>query len=270
MLYKFVLSIFCLTFAISVSAQENNSNAPAAVETAAAPSPKEGSATVSMPKADQNSDLEKQMTEANHNSIEILKKQNFDFNTKDTAGNPALYYLLTRNPDLEVAKKAIEYGADVNMPAANGMIPLNIATSKANELQLQIMMMKTMGLDVSNPEIQDKLKENLFREMNRMSALTQMLIDAGADINQTSPLGTPLMNAATNAWNAEIIQLLINAGADVNKTDKDGKTALFYAASSGNDDIVSQLIKAGADPDIKDNNGKLYFDIERIDVGNVL
>ena len=144
MLYKFVLSIFCLTFAISVSAQENNSNAPAAVETAAAPSPKEGSATVSMPKADQNSDLEKQMTEANLDSIEMLKKQNFDFNTKDSAGNPVLYYLLTRNPDLNVAKKAIEYGADVNMPAKNGMIPLNVATSKANELQLQIMMMKTM------------------------------------------------------------------------------------------------------------------------------
>ena len=270
MLYKFVLSIFCLTFTFSVSAQETNTEAPAAAEIATAPSPTEENSVILTPAANLDSDLEKQMAEANLDSIEILKKQNFDFNTKDATGNSALYYLLTRNPDLEVAKKAIEYGADVNMPAANGMLPLNIATSKANELQLQIMMMKTMGLDVSNPEIQDKLKENLFREMNRMSALTQMLIDAGADVNRTSPLGTPLMNAATNAWNAEIVQLLINAGADMNQTDKDGKTALFYAASSGNDDIVSQLIKAGADPDIKDKDGKLYFDIERIDVGNVL
>lgn len=247
---KLVLNIFCLIFASTVFAQ----------------SPKQPNVSLEL----KNTDLEQQMSEANLDSIEMLKKQNFDFNTKDSAGNPVLYYLLTRNPDLNVAKKAIEYGADVNMPAKNGMIPLNIATSKANELQLQIMMMKTMGLDVGNPEIQDKLKENLFLEMSRMKALAQMLIDAGADVNLDSTLGTPLMNASTNAWNLEIVQLLINAGADLNKTDKDGKTALFYAASSGNDDIVSLLIKSGADPDIKDNEGRLYFDVEQVNVGNVL
>ena len=210
------------------------------------------------------------MAEIDLDGIETLKQQNFDFNTKDSEGNPALYYLLTLNPDLKVAQKAIEYGADVNMPAKNGMIPLNIATSKANELQLQIMMMKTMGLDVENPEIQDKLKANLFREMSRMRELAQMLIDAGADVNRESTLGTPLMNAATNAWNAEIVQLLIDADADLNKTDKNGRTALFYAASGGNDDIVALLIDAGADTSIKDKEGKLYLDIDKVDVGNVL
>ena len=216
------------------------------------------------------SELEQQMATADLALIEELKNQNFDFNTKDENGNPALYYLLTRNPDLEVAAKAIEYGADVNAPAANGILPLNVATSRANELQLQIMMMKTMGLDVANPEIQDKLKENLFHAMNHTIDMARMLIDNGADVNKESPLGTPLMNAATNAWNLEIVDMLIKSGADVNKQDKDGKTALFYAASGGNDDIVMLLLKSGADADIKDKNGKTYLEIERIDVGNVL
>ena len=78
------------------------------------------------------------------------------------------------------------------------------------------------------------------------------------------------MNAATNAWNAEIVQLLIDADADLNKTDKNGRTALFYAASGGNDDIVALLIDAGADTSIKDKEGKLYLDIDKVDVGNVL
>ncbi len=217
-----------------------------------------------------NSELEQLMATADVKAIDELKSQNFDFNTKDNLNNPALYYVLTRNHNLDVAKKVIEYGADVNTPAANGMLPLNIATSRANELQLQIMMMKAMGLDVNNPEIQDKLKENLFHEMNMAIEMAQILIDNGADVNKESPLGTPLMNAATNAWNLEIVDLLIKAGADVNKQDKDGKTALFYAASSGNDDIVMALLKAGADAEIKDKDGKTYLEIERIDVGNVL
>lgn len=216
------------------------------------------------------SELEQQMAVADLAMMDELKNQNFDFNTKDENGNPALYYLLTRNPDLEVAAKAIEYGADVNAPTANGILPLNIATSRANELQLQIMMMKTLGLDVNNPEIQDKLKENLFHAMNHAIETAQMLIDNGADVNKESPLGTPLMNAASNAWNLEIVDMLIKSGADVNKQDKDGKTALFYAASGGNDDIVMLLLKSGADADIKDKDGKTYLEIERIDVGNVL
>lgn len=217
-----------------------------------------------------NSELEQIMATADEQAIENLKEQGFDFNSKDNLNNPALYYALTRNHNIDVIKKVIAYGADVNMPAANGMLPLNIATSRANELQLQIMMMKTMGLDVNNPEIQEKLKENLFHEMNKAIDIAQILIDNGADVNKVSPLGTPLMNAATNAWNLEIVELLIKAGADVNAQDKDGKTALFYAASSGNDDIVMSLLKAGADPDIKDASGKTYLEIERIDVGNVL
>lgn len=272
MSHKLVLSFLSICLTFSAYAQTPKT---AAVSQDKATVAGQASTSKSMQKASvttqfTDSDLEKQMAEANLDSIETLKKQNFDFNAKDSEGNPALYYLLTRNPDLKVAQKAIEYGADVNMPAKNGMIPLNVATSKANELQLQIMMMKTMGLDVGNPEIQEKLKENLFREMSRMSELTQMLIEAGADINQTSSLGTPLMNAATNAWNLEIVRLLINAGADLNKTDKDGKTALFYAASGGNDDIVTLLLQSGADANIKDNSGKTYLEIERIDVGNVL
>lgn len=217
-----------------------------------------------------NDDLETLMTDATVQTLEDLKKQNFDFNTKDTFGNPALFYLLTKNPDLNVARKAIEFGADVNAPAGNGMIPLNISTSKANELQLQILMMKTLGLDVSNPEVQEALKANLFHEMNKMIEMAQMLIDNGADVNKESSLGTPIVNAVTNAWNREIVEMLIKAGANLNWKDKEGRTPLFYAAASGNGEIITLLIKAGADTDVKDNGGKVYLDVEKVGVDNVL
>ncbi len=208
-------------------------------------------------------ELEHQIQNADLAFIDRLHQEGFDFNLKDSTGNSALYYALTRNPDLEVSRRLIKYGADVNAPSVNGMLPLNIATSKANELQLQIVMMQAMGLDTSDEAVQNELKKNLFREMNKAIAMTQMLLENGADVNMKSALGTPLMNAVTNTWNNEIVELLIKAGANVNETDEAGRTAIFYAAASGNDDMVTALIKAGADPDHKDNSGKTYLEIEK-------
>lgn len=198
--------------------------------------------------------------------VEKAHENGFDFNTKDFKGNTPLYYALSRNLSLDVIKKIIEYGADVNEPAANGMLPINVPTSKANELQLQILMMKTMGLDMANPKIENELEKNVFREMSRMAEAAALLIDAGADVNKESILGTPLMNACTNRWNTEIIKMLIEYHADVNKRDKNGRTALFYAFSSGNDDIVSLLIQAGANTEITDNDGRTYMELERTEV----
>lgn len=229
-----------------------------------AQTPEEASVVVTTEFA--NTDLEEQMASADIETIENLKSTNFDFNQKDDNGNPPLYYLLTRNPDLEVAKKAIEYGANVNEPAKNGMLPLNIATSKANELQLQIMMMKTMGLDTSKEQIQEGLKKTLFREMTKAIEMTELLIKNGADVNLTSPLGTPLMNAVTNVWNFDIVKMLIDAGANLNATDKTGKTALFYAYASSNDEVINLLIEKGADTSIKDTDGKIYSDMEKVNV----
>ncbi|HCU59099.1 MAG TPA: hypothetical protein DIC64_03870 [Alphaproteobacteria bacterium] len=215
---------------------------------------------------DLNENLEEKVSTWTVEDVQNFVSSGFDINKKDVKGNTVLYYALSRNLSLDVAKKVIELGANVNEPAANGMLPINVATSKANELQLQVLMMKTMGLDMANPKIEAELEKNIFHEMRRMTKLAALLIDAGADVNKESVLGTPLMNAVTNRWNEEIINLLLKYGADVNKQDKNGRTALFYAFSSGNDDLVSLLIQAGANTEIKDNDGKTYMELERTEI----
>ena len=47
-----------------------------------------------------NTDIEEQLISADIAMIETLKTEEFDFNQKDNNGNPPLYYLLSRNPDL--------------------------------------------------------------------------------------------------------------------------------------------------------------------------
>ena len=265
-MFKYILMFALAFFSFETKAQE-------AVE-------EEETAQVAIPEeiAEQEADLREARTEDfienmeervalwTPEDVDKYNEESLTFNIKDKKGNTPLYYALSRNPSLDVAKKIIEYGADVNEPAANGMLPINVATSKANELQLQILMMKTMGLDMANPKIEDQLEKKVFHEMSRMVEMVAVLIDAGADVNKESILGTPLMNAATNRWNIEIINLLLKYGADVNKTDKNGRTALFYAFSSGNDDIVSLLIQAGANTEITDKDGKTYLELERTEI----
>ena len=73
------------------------------------------------------------------------------------------------------------------------------------------------------------------------------------------------MNAATNDWNIDLVDMLITAGANINQTDVNGRSALFYAAAFNSNTILAKLLTADADVNIKDIYGKTYLDIERSD-----
>ena len=208
--------------------------------------------------------VQKILSSQDEKSFDNLIAQGLDVNSRDEEGNTMLYYVLTHNKDLLMAKKLIEAGADVNAPSANGMTPLVIATSKANELQLQKMMINTMDFEEQKEIVEAKVNEEIEYEMNRAIAMLQMLIEQGADINQETPLGTPLMSASTSDWNKDMVEILLEKGAKVNQQDKNGRTALFYAQVFDCQQISQMLLAGGADIAIKDNNGKTYLEVESI------
>jgi ankyrin repeat protein len=78
--------------------------------------------------------------------------------------------------------------------------------------------------------------------------MLEVLLDAGADPNETSREGqTALMSAALNGRKSAI-ELLIASGADIDaKEPFRGQTALMWAAGEGNAGAVATLVNAGAD-----------------------
>ncbi len=82
--------------------------------------------------------------------------------------------------------------------------------------------------------------------------LVQLLLDSGANVNQTAQPGniTPLMFAII-AGNKAIVPILINYGADINAVDNYGRNALLYALYKDDYRLASLLIKAGADISLK-------------------
>ena len=76
--------------------------------------------------------------------------------------------------------------------------------------------------------------------------IAKLLLDAGADINQTAHVYSPLHFAANNG-NMTIVRELLRRGANVHiSTDQEGSTPIAFAAANGHLDIVKELVNAGS------------------------
>lgn len=198
-------------------------------------------------------------------ALQKLINAGLDVNSRDANGNTMLFYLLTHYADLDMAKTLINAGADVNQPSANGMTPLLVATALAAEMQNNPQQ-PDANSDVAKEIQQANFKKHQNFLLKRSQDLLQLLIDNGANVNQETPRGTPLMSASTSDLNLPLVELLLKADAEVNQKDRNGRTALFYAAAFGCDNIATLLLKAGANIQIVDNEGHSYMETEKQDI----
>ena len=83
----------------------------------------------------------------------------------------------------------------------------------------------------------------------------RLLITAGADVNMVDELGESALSTACNEGNTEAAKLLVGAGADVNVANDEGHTSLMSAAMWSDAELVEILLKAGANLDAADDDG---------------
>ena len=200
--------------------------------------------------------------------LKQLLAEGVDVNQRDDEGDTMLVFTLANNDNIEMAKILLEAGADVNAPSQrDGITPLLVATSMANELQKQTIKIYGSPDSVNQARIVgDNLIEKIKSQMEYAEDIVKLLVEYGVDVDRETPYGTPLMNASTNEWNKNIIDALLKAGADVNKKDRNGRTALFYAAAYNCNDVISLLLSAGADIEVKDVFGKTYMEADKEDL----
>ena len=158
-----------------------------------------------------------------------------------------------RNGKLDLARKLVNSGTNLNVGDENGNTPLKQAisggyTSFAEELL-------TAG---ANPNFVPKRTGTplMIAAWNCNLEITKKLLNAGALVNLADMRGeTALMGASGNCRNGAIVQMLLDHGANANALTDEGFTALLSAARGGQSIAAEELIKAGADPAVKDKYG---------------
>lgn len=199
--------------------------------------------------------------------------------------------LRSRRAALLGAKLLIDHGADVNLPSATHWTPLQIACidgflemakllvengadiNKASATADTVDSMESFSAQMLPPlhlalfedvtPHSDEAKRWVERRQQAKSAIAELLIKNGADVQAFAPDGfAPLHRAAQNGY-SDVCALLLDHGAQVNAITKDAQfrtfagyncTALFLAACNNDCRTAEILLNHNADQSIVTND----------------
>lgn len=157
--------------------------------------------------------------------FDMLLKAGAFVDQKDENGQTVLQSAVADNQK-RIAEPMLENGADMNLPYADGSMPLERAVD--GEFDDIVALLLDFGAELYPENLRDK---------------------------------TLLMKSVQTAKKAKTPRLLIDAGISVQERDAAGKTALMYAAASSKSPaVIDLLLKNGAYPYTKDRRGKNAFD----------
>ncbi len=119
------------------------------------------------------------------------------------------------NDDIARIEYLIAAGADVNYRDSYGCTPLHTACARAKPNAVKVLI--SLGADINAI---DSASENALFYTMRLGgqniAITEMLLDAGIDINAKNKYGCTVFGELIKAPQFKIIKLLIERGCDAN------------------------------------------------------
>jgi len=177
-----------------------------------------------------------------------------------TYANPLLESVSQGDPAM--VRVLLAGGANPNTSAPNGETALMIAASDGNRKMVQLLLQHGVQVDQTDRKGNTALMytfgaEKMSNEMETSTqiAITQLLLQAGADIHASNHHGfTTLMLAARNG-RAVAADWLLKQGAHPNACSKAGSTALMLAAFEDYSHTVQVLLDAHAAVNVKDKDG---------------
>lgn len=141
-------------------------------------------------------------------------------------------------------KAAIESGAGVNAPQADGMTALLWSVFYDDtDLALQLI---ASGADVTAGN-RYAVTPLSVACLNGNAKIVEALLEAGADPNVELKGGESALMTASRTGCSGCVAALLEAGAVVDHLDRKKQTAIMWAAAEGNTAVVEALIAGGAD-----------------------
>lgn len=155
--------------------------------------------------------------------------------------------------DEEAVKSFISKGANVNAVNKDGTPVLCMAIKGGNIDVVKILLDAGADLSLQDPLLGTPLH---VAAANGRTDIIELLLDRGANINALSDrLNESPIWQAVRGRHAKAVKMLLNHGANPNNTWDDGSSLLHMAAGMGEEEIVNILIDAGIDINICDKDG---------------
>lgn len=197
---------------------------------------------------------------------EILLENGADATEITSINYTPLIYAIELQTSPKMIDLLVKYGADINK-RVNGNLPLMSALRLPNPVYVSKLL--AYGADVSGNAGEN---ETLFCYALKYGARTETIqhfIDHGAEVQPADATGgVPLVCAASEPNNTQVIELLLTHGAEVNMRDKGGHNALERAANA---EIAEILIQHGAKIDARDNSGRtVLMKVQSAEVVDIL
>jgi ankyrin repeat protein len=150
----------------------------------------------------------------------------------------------------EVSKILIDAGSDVNAAHSTTHTVLYHALESPQLSAEIIQLLVDAGVNMDHTPLTRSI---IYRAGPEIVA---MLIEAGADVNERSEFGYPVLVFAVKLGRNQLVDILLSAGAEINTTEVAmGRTALAWAVATNNIETVRKLIEAGADLEMTDELG---------------
>ena len=178
----------------------------------------------------------------NVESVVLLLGRGADPNAKETSrGQNALMWAVSQGHH-DVVRVLLENGADVS--ARSNVRPMLV---NAGEDGLTRKSEDYTGLI---EEGQGGFTPLLFATRQDDTTSATLLLEAGAHVDETTPMGATALVLATHSGRWAMSDLLLERGADPN-ADGGGYTALHAALLRRNPEFVDALLARGADPNAR-------------------
>jgi ankyrin repeat protein len=196
--------------------------------------------------------------------VDLLLERGAPLNARNLSGATALFFAVEGNHAL-VAQRLIERGADVNLAGRSGVTPVAAAAYRGNDTIVEELL--THGADDRAPDQTGKPPIVYAAAGARFDVVTRLLA-RNIDINARYPNDLTLLmwasgpdESGSESQALKVVQLLLDAGANINDGDARGRTALMIAAEGGRAEIAYLLLARGADPSLRDKTGKRAADL---------
>ncbi|TVY44584.1 Ankyrin [Lachnellula occidentalis] len=213
-------------------------------------------------------DLAEIIAELNFETLEHLddREKSYDGQTpldvqEKTYGQTPLMYACRRG-NVNVAKRLLRMGANVNIRSARGRTALHEAVLRKNNEIVHTLLENAPDLDVNigNPTNFDRsaLMVAILQGSADMAQTILKIPDASVDIDMQDSRGSTALSFAALKDQGDIVDILLKSHAKMELTEtSSGRSAMIFAIERHHSNIVSSLLSHGADPNLpKDIRGR--------------